>query len=183
MAAKVHHVKKSRKPVPQLDLPAGSEYYWWSLMQGSRGVKRYSKTPPSRSQLTNSEFMGRIYDIEDQLQELSSVDDLESLIQDIRDLGQEQEEKHGNLPDNLQYSATGELLEGRASACEEWASELEGVETPEDVDDSDVDSYIEDELDEEEAEDADREEIRNKIEDERFNEFKDAVNDCQYGGE
>jgi len=180
MVAKVHHVKKSRKPVKQLDLPAGSEYYWWSLMSGGRGVKRFSKTPPRRSQLTNSEFLGRVWDIEDQLEELESFDDLESLIQDIRDLGEEQTEKHGNLPDNLQYSATGELLEGRASACEEWASELEAVEAPEEVSDADVETALED-YPEDETPDAEAE--KQRLEDERWEECKEAISNCQYGGE
>lgn len=180
---KVHHVKKSRKPVPQLDLPAGSEYWWWGIMQGSRGVKRFSKTPPTRSQLTQSEFLGRVYDIEDQLNELKDPGDLESLISDIRELGEEQEEKYNNMPDGLQQGDTGQLLEGRASSCEEWASELEAVELPDDVDDSDVDSKIEEDYEEDERDDVDREAVRAEIEDERFEEFKDNVTNCMYNGE
>jgi hypothetical protein len=176
---KVNHVKKSRKPVPQLDLPAGSEYYWWSMMVGSRGVKRYSKTPPTRSQLTNSEFLGRVYDIGDQLDAITDPDDLDSLIDDIRELGQEQEEKFNNLPDSLQSSSTGELLEGRASSCEEWASELEGLEKPEEVTDEDVEG-AKDEAPEWTASD---DEIRDHLEGERFDEFKNDVSGCQYGGE
>jgi hypothetical protein len=180
---KVVHVKKSRGPVPQLDLPAGSSYYHWSLMSGGRGVKRFSKTPPRRSQLTNSEFKAALYDIEDALEALSDADDLDGIIEDIRQLGSEQEEKHQNLPDNLQYSGTGELLEGRAQACEEWASELEQVEKPEEVSDSDVDDYISDNYEEDEVQHANREEIIGLLEGERFDEFKEAVSNCQYGGE
>jgi hypothetical protein len=53
---KVNHVKCARKDNPEHDIKAGESYYWWSMMQGSRGVKHYSKTYPKRSQLTNSDF-------------------------------------------------------------------------------------------------------------------------------
>lgn len=180
---KVHHVKKSRKPVPALDLPAGSEYWWWGVMQGSRGVKRYSKTPPTRSQLTQSEFMGRVYDIEDQLNELKDPSDLESLISDIRELGEEQQGKYDNMPDGLQQGDTGQLLEGRASSCEEWASELEQIELPEDVSDDDVEDKISDDYEEDEQADVNREEVRTELESERFDEFHDNVTNCMYPGE
>lgn len=180
---KVHHVKKSRKPVPQLDLPAGSEYWWWGIMQGSRGVKRFSRKAPTRSQLTQSEFLGRVYDIEDQLNELKDPTDLESLIQDIRNLGDEQEEKYNNMPDGLQQGDTGQLLEGRKSSCDEWADELEAVELPDEVSDDDVEDKITDDYPEDEQEDVNREEVRTELESERFDEFFDNVTNCMYSGE
>lgn len=175
---KVHHVKKSRKPVPQLDLPAGSEYYWWGLMQGSRGVKRFSKTYPTRSQLTQSEFLGRLYDLEDQLADIENPDDLDCIIEEIRSLGEEQQEKADNQPENLHGSSGHELLENRASAMEAWADELDGVEAPEEPTEDEINDEMEDE-----EEGADRDEVKERMIAERLEEFKEAVQNCTHDAE
>ena len=46
------------------------------------------------------------------------------------------------MPDSLQQGPTGELLQGRADSCEEWADSLEGVDL--DVDEPTEDDAIED---------------------------------------
>ena len=109
----------------------GESYYWWSFRFGG---KHMSKTPPRPSQLTQSDFLSRQMELEERIGDLKadSLEDLKSeveeIVSEIQSLGEEQADKVGNLPDSLQQGPTGELLEGRASSCEDWAGELEGVD-------------------------------------------------------
>ena len=99
---------------------------WWKFNFGPT-VKRCADPAcyPKPRDLTRSEFQIAVYDIEDQLRCASDVSDVESTIEDIQALGQEQEEKWENLPDQLKYGSTGELLEERRDNCEQWATEIE----------------------------------------------------------
>ncbi len=112
----------------------GETYYAWGVMIGGRGVQKYSKTPPTRSQLTQSEFLSAIYALEDNtgFELCESPEDLQArrdeLAQEIRDLGEEQQSKYDNMPDGLQQGDTGQLLEDRAQSCESIADELDQVD-------------------------------------------------------
>lgn len=142
--ARAHFVKKARKDHPEGGIKKGDSYWWWAFMVGGRGgPKHYSKTQPKASQLTQSEYLGSIADIQDELNALGADDGLQSAVEDIasriRELGEEQQSKKDNLPDSLQESETGQLLEERAQACESAADELEAIEfdyTPNDDDDA-----------------------------------------------
>lgn len=119
----------------------GESYYWWKFRYGS---KHMSKTPPRPSQLTQSDFLSRQMELEERIGDLTAdtfedlKSEVEEIVSEIRSLGEEQGDKVNNLPDSLQQGPTGELLEGRASGCEEWADELEAV-------DLDVDEPTDDE--------------------------------------
>ena len=136
--ARATFVKSARKDNPSAGIKKGDSYYWWAFMQGGRGgPKRYSKTQPTRSQLTKSEFYGTLWDLEDQLGRLKAdsyetVADLEADIESIREevetLGSEQSDKHSNMPDGLQQGDSGQLLENRASECDSLASELSNLD-------------------------------------------------------
>lgn len=137
---RVHHVKKARKKNPVVD--AGEEYYWWKF---AFRPKQFSKTYPKRSQLTQSDFLSQVYDLEDdRIAKLStdmSLEDLQSerdeLVEEIRTLGEECQEKLDNMPEQLQYAPSGETLQNRVDECENWASELENIDisTEEDLSD------------------------------------------------
>lgn len=71
--ARATFVKKARKDIPGTDIKAGESYYWWKFRFGG---KHYSKTPPRRSQLTQSDFLGQLYAIEDEIQGLVADDTL-----------------------------------------------------------------------------------------------------------
>ena|ERR1043166_9056210 len=134
--ARAHFVKSARKDNPVAK--RGESYYWWAFMQGGRGgPKRYSKTPPTRSQLTQSEFYSTLYSLEDRLGDLKpdsyeSVADLEGEIESIREevesLGSDQSDKFSNMPDGLQQGDSGQLLENRASECDSLSGELSGLD-------------------------------------------------------
>lgn len=127
---RVHHVKKARKDNPVAK--RGESYYWWKFRYGG---KQYSKTPPKQSQLTQSPYYATLYDLQDEIAEADCCDEdtLEALKERVsealRELGQECQEKVDNMPDSLQHSPTGELLQERADACDSAADEVENIET------------------------------------------------------
>lgn len=122
-------------PNDEILIHKGESYWWWQFAFSS---KRISKTSPSRSQLTQSDFLSQVYELEDKIEGLNGCDpeslsdDVTSIIEDIRTLGEEQEEKQMNMPDHLQYdSPIGEMLGSRVESCEEWATNLENVDLDE----------------------------------------------------
>lgn len=131
--ARVHYVKKARKARPDIGVKVGDPYYWWKTRTtvGKSYVSQmhYSKDKPKPSQLTRSEYMGQLMDLEAQGFDRGSRDDavasFNSMAEEVRALGEEQADKLSNMPDGLQQSETGELLQARADKCEEIASALE----------------------------------------------------------
>ncbi len=151
--ARATFVKKARKDVPGTDIKAGDSYYWWKFMSGGRGgSKRYSKTQPKPSQLTNSAFWGPMYGIQE-TEAPQDYADLESALEDVKsqleELRDENQEKFDNLPESFQAGSTGELLQGRIDAVEEVISELENISI---LTEEDVTVASDDELDEKEKE-------------------------------
>jgi hypothetical protein len=126
---RTHYVKKALKDNPVCK--KGESYYWWKFRRGS---KQYSLTPPKPAQLTQSEFLSAVEGLRERIGGIDGADlaaariDVEDIAGEIRELGEEQGEKLSNMPDGLQQGPTGELLNGRADSCEEWAGEVEGVD-------------------------------------------------------
>lgn len=180
---RVHFVKKARKDNPVCQ--AGESYYWWKFRYGG---KRYSLTRPRPSQLTQSEYLGQVYEMAEEIEDYVAEDatDLEGLRDDIssrlQDLGSEQSDKRYNMPDALQDSDSGMLLEEREQACESAASELDSLDlefTPE----TDEDDFTAEDYDGEpdDARLAYEEAVQSELNDwleERKSEMSDLVNDC-----
>ena len=138
---KVTFVKSARKANPRYGIEVGDSYYHWAFMVGGRGgPKICSKTKPTRSQLTNSDFLQGLYGIFDDdlagietaindtanTPDWSSIpDDIEAIAERLRELGQEQRDKFENMPEGLQQGDTGQMLEQRADGCESAADEVE----------------------------------------------------------
>ena len=160
---KVHFVKKARKDYPEDGIKKGESYYWWKPRYG--GIRR-SKTYPSRQELTQSEFLCRVYDIEDELsvirtqietniegknkEEIEELirDALEMIIIEIGELRDECEDKLYNMPEQLQdTSEAGILLQERIDALEDWISELENIDISIEDDDN-IQERVEEILDE-----------------------------------
>lgn len=133
----------------------GESYWWWKFAFGS---KIYSLTKPKRSQLTRSEFLAWLYDLEDEISEatVSDGDELESLrdgwIDAINSMKDDLEERLSNMPEQLQEVGSGAILTERIEALESWADELEDVDcSVETVEPSDVYEENEKEEGEEQA--------------------------------
>ncbi len=107
-------------------IKAGDPYLWWKFKVGGRRNRCAAPAcAPRASDLTQSEFLGQLYDLQEQVSGCRSGDELQELADQVRDLGSEQEDKLSNMPDSLQYSPSGEMLQERADYCSEWADELE----------------------------------------------------------
>lgn len=126
---RVTHVKKARKDNPVCK--KGESYYWWKFRYGG---KRYSLTYPKQSQLTQSPYYANLYDLQDTIAnaDCSNNDEFESLrdqtSESLREFGQECQDSLDNMPDSLQYSPTGELLQERVDACESAADEVDNLQ-------------------------------------------------------
>ncbi|KKN02397.1 hypothetical protein LCGC14_1118200 [marine sediment metagenome] len=134
----VHLVKKARKD--NSVVKKGESYYWWKFNFGS---KMYSKTKPRRSQLTQSGFLSQIWDIEDRLSEMTAEEDLEAscdeIVDDVRNLQDEAQEKLDNMPEQLQdSSSSGQMLQERVDELDNMISELEDLDCEEERDKEDV---------------------------------------------
>lgn len=108
----------------------GSPYYWWKF---KRGGKRFSLTPPRRSQLTQSSFYATIFDIEDDLAKVEPNEDSvtgarDSAAEALRNLGDECQSSLDNMPEGLQQGSSGEMLQNRIAACGEKADEFDGLD-------------------------------------------------------
>ena len=139
--ARATFVKQARKPNPvvtQADIDkakAGAEeaasYFWWKFRFGG---KRFSKTRPRASQLTQSEYYSTVYGLQEDMEDArpADLDELRGMQEEwagrARDLGDECRGRWENMPDSLRNSETGCLLEERADAMEAWADELEGAD-------------------------------------------------------
>ncbi len=140
---RVTHVKKARKDNKAQGIKKGQEYWWWGVMCGGRGHKRYSLTKPKQSQLTNSEFWGAVYSLQEEVAgECPDLDDIEGRVDDIKsqleDLASETDDKFNNMPDGLQQGDTGQLLEERSAAINDCVSELDSIDFSFDEEDVEV---------------------------------------------
>jgi signal transduction histidine kinase len=149
-------LSKTDRTIPRDDndtvfIAKGESYYWW---QFQNSPKQYSKTPPRASQLTQSGYLSTLYGIAEQIEDFSAdsaeeltnfVEDIKGQLEELRDTTQESLE---NMPENLQYSPTAELLQERVDALETAINEFDGF-------DLDYDEKEEEELEELVAEEND----------------------------
>lgn len=164
---RVHH-RRARKDYPDQGIQKGDLYYYTKMKTGPRSSRVLrSKTPFKRSQLTNSDYLGELYEIEDDLAALASVDDANDIAERFRNLGQEQQDKLDNMPEGLQEGDTGQMIQERAEACENAADEIETL-----ADSWDHDTARQEVIDEADEEDGELDE--GQIED-RIQEKADAI--------
>jgi len=150
--AKVTLVKKAQKDYPEHNIQKGESYYWWQLF---RRPKQFSKTPPTRSQLTQSSFLQSLFAIEDRISALSGyfnfIEELESEMEEIKsEIESLKEEVEGNLtnmPEHLRESSdSGILMQERIDGLEGWINDLDSIDYSFEVDDSQTIEKQEEEL-------------------------------------
>lgn len=133
--ARAHYVAKARKARPEAGIAVGDAYYWWQFRYGG---KRYSKTRPRPSQLTNSDKLSRAYAAQEALEDLAAgiaddttLDDLRSeldnIASEINDVAQEYRSAKENMPENFQDGEVANQCEENADNLESWASDVEGL--------------------------------------------------------
>lgn len=147
--AKVKHVK-ARKDYPDSNIKKGEMYYYCARKTGPRSsIVMRQKEPFKRQQLTGSPFKKAVYDIEDAIAQLQSIEDLEAVKTMVEELQDEMQCSLDNMPEGLQMGHTGELLQERIDACEEAYSALDEVQSEWE---SAVDEHAESEHQDEEPE-------------------------------
>ena len=123
------HTQKAGKDYPDIGVKKGDTYYWWKFRYGG---KRKSKSYPKPQQLTQSDFLQQVYDINDEIGDLEWSEDLQvsidEIIERVTELRDEQEEKRSNMPEQLQEVGTGEMLQNRMDSLDEMIDELESVD-------------------------------------------------------
>ena len=133
---KLNYVQKARKDNPVCK--KGESYYWWKFAFGS---KQFSATRPPRYRLTQSEFYSTVWSLEDGFTAANTLQGLteqfESFKDDLGELRDEQESKRENMPESLQESTSGELLQERYDGLDEWIDNIDALETEFDPDDFD----------------------------------------------
>jgi hypothetical protein len=136
---KVTFVKSARKANPVAEV--GQSYYWWKFRFGG---KRYSKKMPRPSQLTQSEYLSTLRSLIEQVED-HNVGDPEAfeelrdeIVSAVTDLREQAQDSLDNMPESLQASPTGELLQERIDALESAESDIENLEV-DDIDESDFD--------------------------------------------
>jgi hypothetical protein len=129
------------KDYPEAGIKKGEKYYSWKFRYGG---KHKSKSYPKPQQLTQSDFLQRVYEFNDEIEALEwsgdIKDDVQDLIDRILELRDECEEKRSNMPESLQDSGSGEILQNRYDSLDEMINDLEAVDL-----DIDLDIDLEDE--------------------------------------
>lgn len=134
----VQKTKKARKCGKCGDsIEIGQPYRWWKFRYGGKYVRCMKPDcSPKPSDLTQSAFLGGMAEAEQSLgdavrqvqedQDLNSfAEELRGIASTVRELGEEAQSSLDNMPEGLQQGDTGQLLEQRASTCEEIADALE----------------------------------------------------------
>lgn len=119
--------RKAAKDYPSNGIKKGDRYFYVKIKTGpysSRTIR--SLTRPKRWELTTSDFYSQLWPIEDEgFDGVAEASDLKDIAEQLRELGQEQQEKFDNMPDGLQQGDTGQQIEERAQQCEEWADAID----------------------------------------------------------
>jgi len=166
---------KAAKDYPEQGILKGETYYKWAFRFG--GVHK-SKTYPKRSQLTQSEFLSAMFDIEDDrlsCEGCETVNDLvtlsEEVVSELETLRDDVQDKIDNLPDSLRDSS---MLNDRLSSVEDMIQEVEGIDFEED----DYDNLEERKFEMRKKEDGTEEKVFTETLDQYRERMTDIISDC-----
>jgi len=117
-----------------LIIKKGESYYWWQFAFSS---KRISKTRPPQSALTQSEYYGWLWDLQDGYTSPDYTDesafellqnDIDELIDQLNEQMEELQDKLDSMPEQLQESSdAGMMLQERIDSLENAVNELECI--------------------------------------------------------
>jgi chemotaxis protein histidine kinase CheA len=183
---RINRVAKARKSPGTCggcgkEIPVGAPYKWIKFRFGGKRF-RCGDCDFKGSDLTQSAFLGQTSDLNDRISELANLeepseirDEIEDIVSEFNNLADECESNRENMPEQLQDSDTGSMLEERASTCRDVADNLEGVDCDfdEEAARSEAKTEFEEETTEAERSEMDQEDIDAAIE-EKFDEKKRA---------
>ena len=154
------HYRKAGKDYPSIGIAKGEMYYTWRIKTTYGGTTHRSQTAPRPSQLTHSEYKSQAYALIEQMEDALKGDvepeDIQSAAQEAvseaENLRDEEQSKLDNMPEGLQQGDTGQLIQERIDALEQFISEVEGFECedfdPEDGEHETKEEYIDAKCDE-----------------------------------
>ena len=123
---RVEH-RKAAKDYPASGIKKGEKYYTWKFKFGGR---QRQKQRPLPEQLTQSPYLQEWLPLQREISTFDgTADDLENLIEQVRNLAQDQQDKLDNMPEGLQDGHAGETLRERGEECEEIVSTLEDLKS------------------------------------------------------
>jgi hypothetical protein len=173
--AKWNFVKKARKAIPDAGIKEGDSYYWWKFRYGG---KRYSKTKPKPSQLTQSGYLSTLYSIQESVEDLTASDAedigafIENMKSELESLMDDCQNNLDNMPEHLQESSSsGELLQERIDTIESAISDLDAIDT--DYDEPTEDDLKEEALDKLNIEDEDDDDYDEEVVKKTMDEIKE----------
>jgi hypothetical protein len=127
---------------------------WWKFNFGPKLIRcRRTECYPEPSELTRSDFKGRIADLQADGFVGTSFEELRNSAEEVTSalntLADECEEKFNNMPESLQGGDTGQLLSERCQTLRNCASSIEEVyipceDAPEGEDGEETDSLMDD---------------------------------------
>jgi hypothetical protein len=140
--ARITHVKKAQKDqgtcmVCHKTIRAGEPYKFFKNRIGMMSQRKVfcGACPIRASHMTTSDKLATLYGIqeglEDQAGNFTTLDDikeaLETAANEARDVAQEYEDSLSNMPEGLQQGDTGQQIQEKVDAINEWADELESA--------------------------------------------------------
>ncbi len=155
---RVHHVNKARKDNPVAK--RGESYYWWKFRTSS---KNYSLTPPTRSQLTQSEYLTVIYSCQDGWEKIDDPhdivaadwdstaitswlgqirDSMEAVGHELHELVDLYEERASNMEEFFDGAEMVERLRECGMACEETCERIDEMCTSVEDSISDLENFV-----------------------------------------
>lgn len=123
--ARVHY-RKARKDYPAHGIVKGDMYYFAQIKTGPRSSQTIrSKEPIPQSRLTTSPFKSLWCQAEEAFDAAQNDEGIAAAAELIREAGGQADEAYMNMPENLQSSETGYMLEERRDRAESAADELD----------------------------------------------------------
>lgn len=134
------------------------DFYFKITEMYSNPKYRCENCKPQRSELTNSEYLSWLYDLQDNLTERYDLQEefsKDEIIQELENQKDELEARYDNIPEQLQYASAGETIQNRMDSLDSAISDLEALDYPEKEEINKADYDIEEDYQEalEEAED------------------------------
>lgn len=145
-------VKRATYPCRKCAEPivAGQQYYEWKHRHAEPSRQHHSHGAPRQSELCTGKMSGvyaAIEGVEDVIAAGRTADDpsgladaLTNAAEEVRQVKEEYEEGLSNMPDSLQSSSTGEQIQEKIDALEEFADALDNAATDSEIVDWDMDT-------------------------------------------
>lgn len=123
-------------------LVAGEQYVqvWNYYNVWNLHTKCYQESP--RSRFETSEYLGRLYDLQDDF--AKGHVDIENLLSELEDIQYELQDRLDAMPEQLQYSNSGEILQERIDNIDYAKSDIEQLQSDlEEIEERTYEEYVE----------------------------------------